>query len=515
MVRVSSATIELGDEPQPRTPAQRVYERLPQVSFSRVDPASPMLSPRSLLSPRRRLSVSFVRRSSKFAATRTEVSIDVGPLQILLLVCFLASCSAYGVAVPGFGLFFPRVQGRAGSRLAATSHAGVSRSAVASSGSASTLLPFEQAHAVSRRAVGSSLAPSANGVAKGVAARFPMPATRQRRLLLETLECAAATAATRSSRLPQPLWRRPSAPIASPTRSASAASASWAVRASLLSGALGAEHRLRAVLSGGSGPLAACACLTAFLSETACSILFPGQFGRLRIAYGGGRRAWSEAALAAAEARLHAALASGSGRDGSVEGGLGNLTVQSRVKSLRSVFEKRILRGSDAVDDLLALRVIVEPQHRDAAGDAEGDDEGDAEGDDEGDDEAAASCGLGPREMAAAEAACMGRLRDVEALVRNLWPGAVEATKDYVSEPKRNGYRSVHVLLRLPGSGERLEVQIRTRCMHEHAERGAAAHAQYKAAELLTSVSGGSGGYGPSLGGGGESDPLASLLQLA
>ena len=65
-----------------------------------------------------------------------------------------------------------------------------------------------------------------------------------------------------------------------------------------------------------------------------------------------------------------------------------------------------------------------------------------------------------------------------------LWPGAVESTKDYVSSPKPNGYRSVHVMLRLPSSGGRLEVQIRTRRMHDHAERGDAAHAHYKAAAL-------------------------------
>ena len=94
----------------------------------------------------------------------------------------------------------------------------------------------------------------------------------------------------------------------------------------------------------------------------------------------------------------------------------------------------------------------------------------------------------GPR-LEEEEEACLKRVREVEALLRALWPGAVESTKDYVSSPKPNGYRSVHVMLRLPSSGGRLEVQIRTRRMHDHAERGDAAHAHYKAAALSGSGS--------------------------
>ena len=41
----------------------------------------------------------------------------------------------------------------------------------------------------------------------------------------------------------------------------------------------------------------------------------------------------------------------------------------------------------------------------------------------------------------------------------------------------------VHLMLTL-ASGERLEVQIRTRCMHEDAEHGGARHADYKASSL-------------------------------
>lgn len=63
--------------------------------------------------------------------------------------------------------------------------------------------------------------------------------------------------------------------------------------------------------------------------------------------------------------------------------------------------------------------------------------------------------------------------------IHNAYPVVPGRFKDYVSTPKANGYRSVHTGVFGP-IGERIEVQIRTREMHEVAERGVAAHWNYK-----------------------------------
>ena len=163
------------------------------------------------------------------------------------------------------------------------------------------------------------------------------------------------------------------------------------------------------------------------LEDLAFRFLRPEDYHRVA-ALIDGKRLQREAAVEQARRQLAAELAAV---------GL-QCEVQGRPKHLYSVWKKMQGKGIDVarVFDLRALRVIVDDVP-----------------------------------------ACYAALARVHELYVPV-PGEFD---DYIAKPKPNGYQSLHTVVR-GHDGVPLEVQIRTRAMHEHAEHGVAAHWAYKEA---------------------------------
>jgi len=83
-------------------------------------------------------------------------------------------------------------------------------------------------------------------------------------------------------------------------------------------------------------------------------------------------------------------------------------------------------------------------------------------------------------------------------ILHRKWKMVPGRFKDYISTPKRNGYKSLHTTI-MHQQNMRIEIQIRSRAMHQQSEFGLAAHWAYK-----------QGGAGPD----GQAGWIRDLLEI-
>ncbi|PKU76732.1 probable GTP diphosphokinase CRSH1, chloroplastic [Dendrobium catenatum] len=138
-------------------------------------------------------------------------------------------------------------------------------------------------------------------------------------------------------------------------------------------------------------------------------------------------------------------------RDSELEELVDDISIKSRYKSRFSTMKKLLRDGRrpEEVNDLLGLRIILNPKP-------------------------------GSDLMERGLRACY-RTSEV---IRSMWKEITDRTKDYITNPKANGYRSLHLVVDVGKHGmvgrALMEIQIRTKEMDLMADAGAAAHSLYK-----------------------------------